>query len=67
MEIMTIDEIKKLKFNELTEKTIEAQKYLFELKFKQSTRQTVKSHLFKTYRRMLAQLLTVQHNFNSTQ
>ena len=67
MEIMTIDEIKKLKFNEITEKIIEAQKHIFELKFKQSIRQTVKSHLFKKYRRMLAQLLTVQHNFDSTQ
>lgn len=60
MKPITIEEIKNLESSEVTAKIIEAQKYLFQLRFKQATRQTVKPHLFKKYKRILAQLLTIQ-------
>lgn len=61
MKIMQISEIKNLKHSELNNKITEVEKYLLELKFKQATRQAVKTHLFKKYKHMLAQMLTMQH------
>lgn len=60
MKILNIKEIKKLTSLELDEKIIEIQTELFNLRFKQATQKSVKSHLFKLYRRMLAQALTVK-------
>lgn len=60
MRILNIKEIKKLTSLELDEKIIEIQTELFNLRFKQATQKSVKSHLFKLYRRMLAQALTVK-------
>ena len=62
MEALTIQEIKKLKNIELTDKIIEVKKALFELKFKQATQKSIKTHLLKKYKRMLAQLLTIERN-----
>lgn len=62
MNILTIKEIQNLKQRDIKEKIIETQYALFDLKFKQATRQTIKTHLLKKYKRMLAQLLTVEHN-----
>ena len=63
MKTITIKEIKSLEYSTLSAKIIEAQKHLFELKFKQATKQPVKNHLFKKYKHMLAQMLTEQHKF----
>lgn len=60
---MTIREIRSLKHSELSIKIVETQRHLFELKFKKATRQSVKPHLFKKYRHMLAQMLTEKHKF----
>ena len=60
MKILTIQDIKKLKNIELEDKIIEVQKAIFDLKFKQATRKSIKSHFFKKYKRLLAQLLTVE-------
>ena len=49
---------------EITSRIIKKQRDLFELKFKKTTRQTVKNHLFKKYKRTLAQMLTIQHSKN---
>lgn len=62
MNILNINEIKNLKPKEINEKILEVHHELFELKFKKSTRQSIKTHLFKKYKRMLAQLLTIEHN-----
>lgn len=60
MRILNIEEIKKLTSLELDEKIIEIRTELFNLRFKQATQKSVKSHLFKLYRKMLAQALTVK-------
>ncbi len=52
--------------SEINKKIIAVQRYLFELKFKQATKQQIKTHLFKKYKRILAQLLTVQHNLQNS-
>ena len=60
MKILNIKEIKKLTNLELNEKIIEIRTELFDLRFKQATQKSVKNHLFKLYRRMLAQALTIK-------
>ena len=60
MRILNIKEIKKLTSLELDEKIIEIRTELFNLRFEQATQKSVKSHLFKLYRRMLAQALTIK-------
>lgn len=67
MDVITIKEIKNLKTLELNNKIIEVKKALFELKFKQATRQSIKTHLFKKYKCMLAQMLTIEHNYKNLQ
>nr|YP_007878221.1 50S ribosomal protein L29 [Calliarthron tuberculosum]AGA63832.1 50S ribosomal protein L29 [Calliarthron tuberculosum] len=62
MNLMTITEIRNLSSIEISNKIIEIKKEIFELKFKQATRQLIKPHLFKAYRKMLAQLLTIENN-----
>ena len=62
MKILTIQEIRKLKNIELNDKILEVKKVLFDLKFKQATKKSIKTHLFKKYKRMLAQLLTIEKN-----
>ena len=62
MEILTIEQIKKLQKIELNDKILETQKTLFDLRFKQATKKSIKTHLFKKYKRMLAQLLTIEKN-----
>lgn len=60
---MKIKEIRKLSPVDRSLKIKEVKKKLFELKFKQATRQTVKAHLFKKQKHLLAQLLTIEHNY----
>jgi len=55
-------DIKNLEKKDISEKILEVHHELFELKFKQSTRQSIKTHLLKKYKKMLSQLLTVEHN-----
>lgn len=62
MDLINIKEIKNLELKEINDKILEVHHELFELKFKTSTRQSIKTHLLKKYKRMLAQLLTVEHN-----
>nr|YP_010728706.1 ribosomal protein L29 [Phymatolithon calcareum]WEA76864.1 ribosomal protein L29 [Phymatolithon calcareum] len=61
-----VNEIRNLSQSELDEKIIEIKKDIFELKFKQATRQPIKTHLFKTKKRLLSQLLTIEHNYKNT-
>jgi len=62
MNILNINEIKNLEPKEINDKILEVHHQLFELKFKKSTRQSIKTHLLRKYKRMLAQLLTIEHN-----
>nr|YP_010471074.1 ribosomal protein L29 [Synarthrophyton patena]UVF62903.1 ribosomal protein L29 [Synarthrophyton patena] len=65
MILMRINEIRNLSKEEIEKKIHEVKKELFELKFKQATRQTIKTHLFKRYKRFLAQLLTIENNYQT--
>ena len=62
---MTLKQTKNLELLDLDNKIIEIKKKLFELRFKQATRQSIKTHLFKKHKRMLAQLLTTKTNLNT--
>ena len=46
--------------DEIHNKIINIRKALFELRFQKATRKRVKPHLFKQYRKTLAQLLTIK-------
>ena len=60
MEILTIEQIKTLSNTEIQKKILEVQQNLFDLKFKHMTKKSIKTHLLKKHRRMLAQLLTIE-------
>nr|YP_009589137.1 50S ribosomal protein L29 [Corallina ferreyrae]YP_009660605.1 50S ribosomal protein L29 [Corallina chilensis]QBL75653.1 50S ribosomal protein L29 [Corallina ferreyrae]QCS25553.1 50S ribosomal protein L29 [Corallina chilensis] len=66
MNLMNIKEIKNLSSVDINNKIIEIKREIFDLKFKQATRQSIKPHLFKAYKRMLAQLLTIRNNLKSS-
>ncbi len=57
----TTKEIRNLSDNEISEKIENLRKELFDLRFKQATRQLVKTHRFQEARIELAQLLTVSN------
>ena len=61
MQTINIQTIKQLTPTDLNKKIIETQQAIFKLRFQQATRKTIKTHLFRRYKRMLAQLLTVRH------
>ncbi len=52
-------ETRKLSDSQITEKIESLRKELFDLRFKQATKQLTKTHRFKEARTELAQLLTV--------
>ena len=59
-------ESRKLSDSEITEKIESLRKELFDLRFKQATRQLTKTHRFKEARTELAQLLTVSNERTSS-
>nr|AYR06433.1 ribosomal protein L29 [Rhodogorgon sp.] len=61
MSFSKIGNFKQMNKEELCDKIIEVKKELFELKFKQATKQTVKSHSFKHKKHLLVQLLTLEN------
>ena len=52
-------EFKKLNSEQITEKIDQLRKDLFDLRFKQATRQLNETHKFKTIKKQVAQLLTL--------
>lgn len=66
MKIITKNEIKHLTSSEISIKIIEIQKCLFELRIKYATKQSIKTHLFKKYKWMLAQLLTREQQLENS-
>ena len=60
MSLKKIDEIKKLSIDEINKEIINLKKEIFDLKFKQSTKQKIKPHIFKHKKHTLAQLLTLE-------
>ena len=55
----TLKEFKKLNSDQITEKIDQLRKDLFELRFKQATRQLNETHKFKIIKKQVAQLLTL--------
>ena len=55
----SLKEFKKLNSEQITEKIDQLRKDLFDLRFKQATRQLNETHKFKIIKKQLAQLLTL--------
>ena len=55
----SLKEFKKLNSDQITEKIGQLRKDLFDLRFKQATRQLNETHKFKTIKKQVAQLLTL--------
>ena len=60
MEILQIKQIKRLTDLEIDNQISEVRAKLFDLKFKQATKKNIKTHYFRIYKKMLAQLLTTK-------
>ncbi len=60
-------EFKKLNSGQLTEKIDQLRKELFDLRFKQATRQLNETHKFKIIKKQIAQLLTLSKSQSSIQ
>ena len=64
-----LKEFKKLSSTQITEKIDQLRKDLFDLRFKQATRQLNETHKFKIIKKQVAQLLTLsksQHSSSTT-
>lgn len=57
----TTKDVRNLSDSEMSDKIQNLRKELFDLRFKQATRQLAKTHRFKEVRTELAQLLTVSN------
>ena len=55
----SLEEFKKLNSDQITQKIDELRKDLFDLRFKQATRQLNETHKFKILKKQVAQLLTL--------
>ena len=55
----SLKEFKKLNSDQITEKIDQLRKDLFDLRFKQATRQLNETHKFKKIKKQVAQLLTI--------
>ena len=63
----SLKEFKKLNSEQITEKINQLRKDLFELRFKQPTRQLNETHKFKTIKKLVAQLLTLSKSQSASQ
>ena len=61
MKLLTSNEIISLDHKQIQEEILNIKKILLDIRMKQDTRETVKSHLIKLYKRQLAKLLTMEH------
>ena len=63
----SLKEFKKLNESQIQEKINELRKELFDLRFKQATRQLSETHKFKTLKKNIAQLLTISKSQSNSQ
>ena len=63
----SIKEFKKLNSAQISEKVDQLRKELFDLRFKQATRQLNETHQFKIIKKQVAQLLTISKSQSITQ
>lgn len=61
MNIMNISTIQQLSKQDAKNKILGIKEELFKLQLKKATKKKLKNHLFKAYKKMLAQILTI-HN-----
>ena len=62
-----LKEFKNLNSSEIQAQIDKLRKELFDLRFKQATRQLNETHKFKSIKKQIAQLLTLQKNQNPKQ
>ena len=62
-----LKEFQNLKTSEIPDKVDSLRKELFDLRFKQATRQLSETHQFKIIKKKIAQLLTIYKNQSSSQ
>ena len=62
----SLKEFKKLNSDQITEKIDQLRKDLFDLRFKQATRQLNETHKFKNIKKQVAQLLTLSKSQSSS-
>jgi len=65
--LIKIEEFKKLNSDQITEKIDQLRKDLFDLRFKQATRQLNETHKFKIIKKQVAQLLTLSKSQSASQ
>ena len=63
----SLKEFKKLNSEQITEKIDQLRKDLFDLRFKQATRQLNETHQFKIIKKQVAQLLTLSKSQPASQ
>ena len=63
----SLEEFKKLSSAQIGEKIDQLRKDLFDLRFKQATRQLNETHKFKTIKKQVAQLLTISKSQSASQ
>ena len=63
----SIKEFQKLNSTQITEKIDQLRKELFDLRFKQATRQLNETHKFKILKKQVAQLLTISKSQSPSQ
>ena len=63
----SLKEFKKLNSEQITEKIDQLRKDLFDLRFKQATRQLNETHKFKNIKKQVAQLLTLSRSQSDSQ
>ena len=63
----SLKEFKKLNSDQITEKIDQLRKDLFDLRFKQATRQLNETHNFKIIKKQVAQLLTISKSQSASQ
>ena len=62
-----LNNFKNLNKSQIQEKITELRKELFDLRFKQATRQLSETHKFKTIKKTIAQLLTLSNSKSNSQ
>ena len=62
-----LKEFKSFNDSQIKEKISELRKELFDLRFKQATRQLSETHKFKSLRKTIAQLLTLSNSQSNSQ
>jgi len=63
----SLKELKKLNSSQISEKVDQLRKELFDLRFKQATRQLNETHKFKIIKKQVAQLLTLSRSQSNSQ